>query len=229
MSAASPKPSLHTLLGVKVRGVVDRIVVWDTDDLSVGRAQECDVVLADSDLSRRHALFTRGGAGWFVEDLGTANGTLLNGEPLAERRPLKNKDVVRMGEVELTFLRSAKDPATLRINVEFASNLKRFLGGGATGQSPEATTLGLGAPLVAPDEEDLEVRPVGDFGFEGLPPLTRDLDLELHEPDGADSKLSLTLQIDGLSPELHALLRGLLGKEIALPALRVRIAAEDLD
>jgi len=227
MTAASPKPTLHTLLGVKTGGVVDRIVVWDTDELSVGRTGECDIVLDDSDLSRRHALFSRGGVGWFVEDLGTANGTLVNGERLCEKHPLKNKDVVRMGDTEFTFIRSGKDPKALRVRVEFASNLKQFPAGGAAAASPEATTLGLGSPLAAEADDDLEVRPVGDFGFEGLPPLTRDLDLELRESEGGDSKLSLTLELDGLSPDLDRLLRGLLDKEIDLPKLRIRVKPTD--
>lgn len=46
--------------------------------LTVGRAEECDLVLADRRLSRRHARFYVDGEHWYVEDLGSPNGTLVN-------------------------------------------------------------------------------------------------------------------------------------------------------
>lgn len=61
-------------------------------DMIVGRARECDLCLAVAHLSRRHArLFFESGALW-VEDLGSANGTFLNGKRLAGRARLCDCD-----------------------------------------------------------------------------------------------------------------------------------------
>jgi pSer/pThr/pTyr-binding forkhead associated (FHA) protein len=73
----------------------------------VGRAADCDLPLRDANLSRRHVRFSFGGGSWRVEDLGSSNGTRLNGEKLApqEARPLVHGDVVALGDdTELAFL-----------------------------------------------------------------------------------------------------------------------------
>jgi CheY-like chemotaxis protein len=58
----------------------------------VGRHPDCDHRINDPTISRRHCAFTaRGGRVW-VEDLGSRNGTRLNGEPLTEARPLGGGD-----------------------------------------------------------------------------------------------------------------------------------------
>jgi len=53
----------------------------------VGRDPECDVVLDDDRISRRHAALSGTGRGWAVADLGSKNGTQLDGVPLAGQDP----------------------------------------------------------------------------------------------------------------------------------------------
>jgi pSer/pThr/pTyr-binding forkhead associated (FHA) protein len=69
-----------------------------TDELTVGRGGGCGIVLADdSFVSTVHArVFRRDGA-VYVEDLGSRNGTLLNGEPLVQPAPLRRGDHVQFG------------------------------------------------------------------------------------------------------------------------------------
>ncbi len=50
--------------------------------VTLGRAPECDIVLDSTQVSRRHATFKLEGASWAVRDLGSSNGTFLNGERL---------------------------------------------------------------------------------------------------------------------------------------------------
>ena len=233
MTSPQAPGTLRTLLGIKESDKPGRIVVWDTEEISLGRSPESDIVLDDSDASRKHALFRRSLDGHEVQDLGTANGTLVNGSPLLEPHPLSNKDVVKVGDLQLTFIQTRKDPSTLGLEVVFASQLKGFSSGGAT-QDPGATTLGLGE--VAPGQ--FEVGAVGDFGYApdggAVAPVTRDLDLEfnassasgLQPSGGAQGTLSLHLELEGLTPDLRRTLEGLLGKVIELPALRVRIKTE---
>lgn len=61
------------------------------------------VVREDQYTSRFHAWITCEDGHFFIEDLGSTNGTLLNGSPLINRRPLVNGDQVRIGRTEYTF------------------------------------------------------------------------------------------------------------------------------
>jgi hypothetical protein len=70
---------------------------------TIGRSRECDVVLDDAGISRRHAQLTPGPQGWLVEDLGSTNGVRVNGEPLRGARPLTPGDRVELGSTEVVF------------------------------------------------------------------------------------------------------------------------------
>lgn len=71
--------------------------------VSIGRAPTCDLPLASPAASRRHAeVFARSG-GWAVRDLGSTNGTYLNGERLERSRALAPGDVIGIGEARVTF------------------------------------------------------------------------------------------------------------------------------
>ncbi len=69
----------------------------------VGRAQENDIVLADRRVSAAHAVLEQVGPHWSVRDLGSRNGTFLNGERLLVERVLEPGDEVRVGETRLVF------------------------------------------------------------------------------------------------------------------------------
>ncbi len=69
----------------------------------VGRSRDCDVVLGDTGISRRHAELRPGGTGWEVEDLGSTNGVRVNGEEVRGRRPLRAGDVIEFGSTEARF------------------------------------------------------------------------------------------------------------------------------
>ena len=74
--------------------------------ISLGRSSVCDVVLSLSALSKVHAFFAElTPAVWTIEDLGSKNGTLLNGAPLAPKKPAELPDgaELKLGDVEATF------------------------------------------------------------------------------------------------------------------------------
>jgi pSer/pThr/pTyr-binding forkhead associated (FHA) protein len=84
-----------------------RAVPLSSDRVVIGRSRECDVRIEDGNVSRRHAELSRDGdAGWTVVDLGSTNGTEVNGRTIAKRTPLENGDRIAIGGTELVFGRS---------------------------------------------------------------------------------------------------------------------------
>ena len=70
--------------------------------VSIGRSEECGVVLDDPNVSRRHAEFTPRGADWHVVDLGSTNGVKVNGRPVGSAR-LRDGDRVTLGTTTAIF------------------------------------------------------------------------------------------------------------------------------
>ncbi len=71
--------------------------------MRIGRTSENDVVLSDASVSRRHLRILSRSGRYFAEDLGSAQGTLLNGQSLTGEQALKNGDRLSLGSVELVF------------------------------------------------------------------------------------------------------------------------------
>jgi pSer/pThr/pTyr-binding forkhead associated (FHA) protein len=71
--------------------------------ISIGRSANNQVVLKDDAVSRAHALITCEDDKYFISDLGSTNGTLLNGSPLRSRQRLTDGDVIRLGNTILWF------------------------------------------------------------------------------------------------------------------------------
>ena len=67
----------------------------------VGRAPGADIVIGAGYVSARHARFSLMGANLFVEDLGSTNGTAVNGRRITEPTVLKSNDVVNVGDVAI--------------------------------------------------------------------------------------------------------------------------------
>lgn len=75
----------------------------DRDDTIVGRHPDCEIFLHDVTVSRRHSEFQRGPDGFTLRDLGSLNGTYVNGERVEERH-LASGDEVQIGRFKLLFL-----------------------------------------------------------------------------------------------------------------------------
>jgi predicted component of type VI protein secretion system len=247
---------IHTFFHVKQPGAPERIVVWDTQEITLGRSPENDITVDHGEVSRRHAQFVCTGKSYVLQNLNTSNGTLVNGQGVTTHT-LKSRDLIQIAELELTFYQSPKDPVSLGMKVEYASQFKGFPGGVVAGGDAEATMLGLGDPIGGPDE-DFQVRSAGDFAYDlhemesapVAPPVSRDLDEELADfglddldiegpaaaPAGKPAQptarkgaaLSLHLTIQGLEGELRQALQGLVGKTIELPSLRIKVVDDDL-
>lgn len=70
----------------------------------LGRDVSNEIILGDSEISRQHSRLTRTPGGYVLEDLGSTNGTFVNGERLMAPRVLNPGDLIALGEnVTLTF------------------------------------------------------------------------------------------------------------------------------
>lgn len=73
---------------------------------NLGRDITNDIVINDREVSRHHLRFMRGSEGYTIEDLGSTNGTFVNGKRVTGATPLKNGDMLGLGEtVTLQFER----------------------------------------------------------------------------------------------------------------------------
>ena len=68
----------------------------EADALVIGRSTKCDVSIPDRFLSRRHARLFKDGDRWLVEDLGSRNGTFVNGTKIERPEPVRTGDVLAM-------------------------------------------------------------------------------------------------------------------------------------
>jgi phosphoserine phosphatase RsbU/P len=71
--------------------------------VTIGRSSECSIPIKDRYLSRRHAEIFPAGEQWVLKDLGSANGTFVNGSRVAGIRPLISGDRIRVGDTEIAF------------------------------------------------------------------------------------------------------------------------------
>jgi len=83
-------------------GAVIREYSIDKDSISIGRKHGNDIQLNDLTVSGRHSLITKVGNNIFLDDLGSTNGSLLNGARVAKSK-LQHSDVIQVGNYQFTF------------------------------------------------------------------------------------------------------------------------------
>jgi pSer/pThr/pTyr-binding forkhead associated (FHA) protein len=83
----------------------DRVVTLSDGPYTLGSDEgSADIALADPAVSRVHAIFERVGTAWLLRDLGSRNGTRVNGDRLTSQRRLHDGDEVMVGRTRLVFL-----------------------------------------------------------------------------------------------------------------------------
>ncbi|MEX2550459.1 MAG: DUF3662 and FHA domain-containing protein [Nitriliruptoraceae bacterium] len=92
----APPSGLHLVVHRAQTGAGTRIAVTGPR-LTAGRLERCDLTIDDSTVSREHAAFVRRGGQWWVVDLGSTNGTKVNGRRAAEH-PLEPGDRIELGD-----------------------------------------------------------------------------------------------------------------------------------
>ena len=96
----APRLRVETAAGLRDGAAYDL-----SEGAVLGRSDEADIRLEDSFASSAHARLAPHGDVVVLEDLGSTNGTYLNGEPLRGPQPLHAGDKIRIGDSEFTFER----------------------------------------------------------------------------------------------------------------------------
>jgi pSer/pThr/pTyr-binding forkhead associated (FHA) protein len=78
-------------------------IVTPTAPVLIGRDRDSDFVIRDATVSRRHAAIHREGYAWIVEDLGSTNGTRVNGRPVQGRAAVARGDEIGFGAAVARF------------------------------------------------------------------------------------------------------------------------------
>ncbi|HUK63594.1 MAG TPA: FHA domain-containing protein, partial [Dongiaceae bacterium] len=97
--------------------VADRQAVWELDQpvTRLGRSSRATLQLADPTVSKEHAEIVRRGERWFVRDLGSRNGTRVNGVEAREPLAVAPGDVLEIGHVSLRVT-AEPPPPPLKLN-----------------------------------------------------------------------------------------------------------------
>ncbi|HEX7285537.1 MAG TPA: SpoIIE family protein phosphatase [Candidatus Angelobacter sp.] len=115
MATPAKLESEHGALLVEFAGQ-QRKVTLEKASSTVGRSDECDVVIPDFRVSRLHARIYKESGNFFVEDAGSRHGTFVNGTR-CERSPLHNKDVITLGVPGLSLTLLTEAPASSTRNL----------------------------------------------------------------------------------------------------------------
>jgi len=108
--AGRKAPSLSLTLQRKGRETIRR--AFQQTEIMVGRDPACDVLLDDDAISARHVQLSHHHGQWWVEDLGSTNGTRLNQSPLATPTVLTTGDQIECGHTALIVsIGAATDPS----------------------------------------------------------------------------------------------------------------------
>lgn len=112
-SVLMTNPSKLVLRFISGKYQGSEVPLQDTDEIVVGRASDAAIVLVEEMVSRRHARFVISDSEVAVEDLGSTNGTFVNGEKI-QRAPLKEGDRVLIGTSILKVVPGEQMPTSKR-------------------------------------------------------------------------------------------------------------------
>lgn len=142
-----------------------RRVPLESRRLTLGRSSENDLAYPDDPvLSRRHINFEFDGQNWWVEDLNTTNGTLVNGTRLAARHPLSVGDSISAGRLTINF----EIPADLEPEVTFVNDESQHFeappgAGDAPANSPDLNGTSRVQALLDAGREISSERPLNEL------------------------------------------------------------------
>ncbi len=110
-------------------------------ELVVGRASENAISIPDTSVSRRHVTVKQVSGAWVAVDLGSGNGTLINGSQISDETPLNDGDVISLGDTDLRFHSAAPAGGSSALSV------RRSGRGGEQAEEPSAMARSVRRPV----------------------------------------------------------------------------------
>ncbi len=173
---------LRTIRGSKASATI-RLV---GHTMLIGRHDSCPIRIHSPQVSRQHCELVRREDDWVIRELGSSNGTMINGKRLGEEHVLQNGDVIQVGPVAM--------------KVEPLTDLLSETGITVSENSPEteAAPVASEADAVIANEEDFAVDALTDFeeSFE----LDEVTELEPAPPVGGDDPTTVTSAQENATP-----------------------------
>jgi len=99
----SNRKSPPIILAITALDVPENIRFFETDEVTIGRSAKCDCQLMDENVSNYHARLRFHHAQWWLEDLGSKNGTLINDQPVITPVVVISGDEILCGKYSLTI------------------------------------------------------------------------------------------------------------------------------
>ncbi|MDJ0520436.1 MAG: sigma 54-interacting transcriptional regulator [Planctomycetota bacterium] len=113
-------------LFIKSPGMDERVYDMDAGEVTIGRDAAVEIPVEDRTLSRRHCRVYVGADGWRVTDLGSRNGTFLNGNPILDDR-LEEGDRIELGETKITAYLPKGEMTTAAQEADLEAILQRAM------------------------------------------------------------------------------------------------------
>jgi predicted component of type VI protein secretion system len=232
MPDASASARRHIYFTVKEPKAPDRILILDTQELTIGRSNDSDLQPKYTEVSRRHAVIKRDGQKFSIQNMSNSGTTTVNGRAVTVHS-LSHQDVIRISELEIVYSESTENPAKIGPKLEYVSQLKEFAAGGIPCDNPEATILGV-APSKGGEGDAFSVSRAGDFGYgndslDDIPDVARNLDLEL-DGLGFDEPVEMTPEalapVAKPAPAARPLAANAPPKPLAQPKAAVKLPAK---
>lgn len=130
-------------LVLSLDGVALKDVPVAKDRTTIGRRSHNDLVIDNLAVSGEHAVMVRSGDDYFLEDLGSTNGTTVNGQPI-KKHLLHSGDVIDIGKYRLRFLSDSSETSGSDVDFDTSQPLKREF------YSPSPATIPVRPPDTAP-------------------------------------------------------------------------------
>ena len=119
-------------LVLSLDGVVLREVNLTKDRTTIGRRSHNDLVIDNLAVSGEHAVMIMSGTDVYLEDLGSTNGTTVNGQPI-KKHLLQHADTVEIGKYRIRFLANGAADSGSNVDIDTSQPLRReFYGPGPT-------------------------------------------------------------------------------------------------
>ncbi|MBL9037703.1 MAG: FHA domain-containing protein [Archangium sp.] len=169
------------------------------ESLTVGRAEGNDVVVSAGGVSRKHARFTVEAGVVLVEDVGSANGTFVDGEQISEPTPVRASSVVSVGDSEIRLEATAlAKPKPKRGTGDVPRSNTKAMASLKSGARPSSGARPRASPSASPQLKGMsEVVKGAVFKLSGTAVVGRVAGVEVQIEDDSVSRRHAELQVEG--------------------------------